>query len=238
MSDETTGATPTEVKKDETPPVPPVATPPVTPPATTPPVDAPREVTLSQEAHDQLQKDAARGSTNQRKADLYDKTIGKKGKGHFQPTAPVEPPSEDEQAQAALAEDRKAERGLLAIVADPAYRTVLDADPTLRDLLTSNPLAALPMLAPDALDADDAISLVKEALEKRATSVTPPTTPPATPAGETPPATETPPVGAVNPGGDQPVNAEVEEAKKNPNTESAIAGMVGARLKEGAEKKT
>ena len=97
-------------------------------------------------------------------------------------------------------------------------------------MLTKNPLAILPVLAPEALDADDAIALVKEALNKRK-PVTPPVNPiPAT----TPPAT--PPVGAIN-ANDKPVNEEVEAAKKLPNTERAISGMIGARLRANAGKK-
>ena len=203
-------AAPPVVPDGGTPPVVPAA-----PPA--PPVAA--TVTLSKEEHDRL---VGRATGNQRKADLYDKTIGKKG-GHFgAPPAPATPPSDEERAAAASAEDRKAERGLLALAADPALREVLDADPTLRNLLTSNPLAVLPMLASDALDADDAVTLVREALIKRKPVATPPATPPSTPA--------TPPLGGVNPQ-DKPVNEEVEISRKNPNTERAVAGMIGARLK-------
>jgi hypothetical protein len=180
-------------------------------------------VTLSKEAHDQLARDAARASSNQRKADLYDRLHGKSG-SHFKPQQPATPPTPDEQAAAGAAEDRKAEHGLLAIAADPAFREVLDADPTLRNLLTSNPLAVLPMLAADALDADDAIALVKDALSKRKPALATPATPaPATPAAPTiPPANPNPK--------DTPVNEGVEAARKNPNTEGAIAGMLKARL--------
>lgn len=199
----------------------PAATPTETPvvPAATPAVNPTESVTLSKEQHDQLARDAARASSNQRKADLWDR----QNKGsHFKPSVPTTPPTSEEIADRAAAEDRKAERGLLALAADPALREVLDADPTLRGLLTSNPLAVLPMFASDALDAEDAISLVKEALVARKKPSTPPATPP------TPPVT--PPVGGVNPN-DEPVNAEVEAARKNPNTERAVAGMIGARLR-------
>ena len=200
---------------------------PPTPAPVTPAVNPPEQVTLTKEAHDQLLRDAARGSTNQRKADLYDRTQGK-GSGHFKPAAPATPPSQEEQAAQAQAEDRKAERGLLSLAADLAFREVLDADPTLRNLMTSNPLAVLPMLAPDALDAEDAIALVKEALGKRAKPATPPA-PPATPP-------VIPPVGAIN-ANDKPVNEAVETARKLPNTERAVAGMIGARLRENSGKK-
>lgn len=211
-----------------TPPVAPAATPaPAAAPA--PAAVTPETVTLTKEAHDQLARDAARASGNQRKADLWDRTNGGKGNGHFRaPAAPAAAPSADDAAAAASAEDRKAERGLLALAADPALRAVLDADPTLRALLTTNPLAVLPMYANDALDADDAVTLVKEALLKRAAPATPavpPSTPPATP-----------PAGAVNPP-DKPVQEEVENARKLPNTEDAVAGMIGARVKQNAGKK-
>ena len=225
---------------EDTPPVVPAATPPVAPAPATPPEDTPsptpkvEDVTLSKEAHDQLVRDAAIAKGNQRKASLYDK-INKNGDGHFKPVAPVTPPSQEEQEAQASAEDRKAERGLLALAADPDYREVLDKDPTLRNLLIQNPLAVLPMYANDALDADDAVSLVKEALDKLKTPATPPVIPPK----DTPPASETtpptPPAGGINPT-DSPVNDEVEAAKKLPNTENAISGMIGARIKQGASK--
>lgn len=201
--------------------------PPATPAAT--PASNPTEmVTLTKEAHDQLARNAARAGANQSKADRYDRLVGK-GISHFKPMAPVTPPSEDERATAAALEDRKAERGLMQIASDPAFRDVLDADPTLRNLLTANSLAVLPMLAPDALDAEDAISLVKEALNGRRKPVAP-VTPPAAPAPATPPS------GGINPK-DAPVNEEVEAAKKIANPERAIAGMIGARLRANAGKK-
>lgn len=193
--------------------------PPATPPAT-PSVPA-ETLSLPKEEVEQLRRDAARASSNQSKADRYDKLVGKGG-SHFKPSVPTTPPTSEEIAERAAAEDRKAERGLFALAADPALREVLDADPTLRSLLTSNPLAVLPMYASEALDAEDAISLVKEALVARKKPTTPPATPPATP--------PTPPAGGVNPQ-DKPVNEEVEVARKLPNTERAIGGMIGARLK-------
>ena len=192
----------------------PDGTPPVVPAA--PPTVNPATVTLTKEEHDRL---VGRATGNQRKADLYDRTVGSKG-NHFKPQAPVTPPTPDEQRDAAEAEDRKAEKGLMGLALDPAYRQVLDSDPTLRDLLTKNPLAVLPVLAPDALDAVDAVALVKEVLEKRKTPATPPA--PVTP----PPA---PPAGAINPS-DTAVNEAYEAARKVPNTENALAGMIGAKL--------
>lgn len=206
-------------------------TPPATPPAT-PALPAAEMVSLSKEAHEQLVRDAARTSEAQSRADRYENLLKKNGLlggGHFRPAPSATPPTPEERQAAAAGEDLKAERGLIALALDPIYREVLDKDPTLRDLLTKNPLAILPVFAPDALDADDAVLLVKEALNKRKV-VTPPATPPI------PPAPATPPAGGINPS-DKPVNEEVEAARKNPKTENAIAGMIGARLKMNAGKK-
>lgn len=195
-------------------------------PAATP-APAVEVVSLTKEEHAQLARDAARAAANQRKADLYDRQFG--GGNHFQPAVPAAPPTAEQLKEKADAEDRKAERGLTAIAADPAYREVLDADPTLRTLLVQNPLAALPLLAPDALDAEDALNLVKEALNGRKKPAAPATPTPATPPA-TPPA---PPVGGVNPQADQQTNDAVEAARKLPNTEYAIAGMITAKVRQG-----
>lgn len=224
MSETATPATPAV-------PAAPEATPaPAAPAAAATPVQPqPATVTLTQEQYDQLARDASRASSAQRKADLYDKLTGG-GSGHFrQPVVPAQAPSEDELKARAAEEDRKAERGLLALAADPSFREVFDNDPTLREMITKNPLAVLPIYANDALDADDAVNLVKEALEKRKKPTTPPAAP-ATPAPVVPPA---PPAGAVNPQPAAAVNDAYEQAKKNPNTESAIAGMITAKVRKG-----
>lgn len=233
----TDAATPVETTTPEaTPPVTDKVETPSTPPTATPATSEPEKVTLDKKAHDQLVKDAARASTAQSTADRYGNVLKRHGllggQGHFKTSQPVTPPSEEEAQAAGLEEDRKAERGLIALALDPAHRQVLDADPTLRDMLTKNPLAVLPIYAADALDADDAVSLVKEALVKRQAD-----TPPANPEEKKPEETPaTPPAGGVNPQ-DNPVNEEVEVAKKNPKTENAIAGMIGARLKVASTKK-
>lgn len=217
MSDAATPAVPAT----ETPAVPA----PVAPAAT--PAPAVETVSLTKEEHAQLARDAARAAANQRKADLYDRQFG--NGNHFQPTAPATPPTAEQLKEKADAEDRKAERGLTQIAASPEFREVLDADPTLRDLMVKNPLAVLPLLAPDALDAEDALNLVKEALNGRKKPVAPvtpaPTAPPATPPA--------PPAGGVNPNADQQTVDAVEAARKNPNTEQAIAGMVSAKIRQG-----
>jgi hypothetical protein len=177
-------------------------------------------VTLSKEEYDKIARDAARARANQSKADRYDAIA--RGGAHFKTPAPAEPPTQEELDARAAAEDRKASAGLMQVAADPAFRAALDADPTLRDMLLKNPLAVLPMLAPEALDADDAIALVKEALVARTPKPPTPATPPATP--------PTPPAGGVNPDSTQ-VDAEYEAARKIPNTESAIANMVKVGIK-------
>jgi len=190
-------------------------------PEATPTTATPEVVTLTKEAHEQLARDAARASSSQRKADLYDRMMGKSN-GHFKPTPPTSPPSQEEMQAAAEVEDRKAEKGLLALAIDPIYRTILDNDPTLRDLLTKNPLAVLPMFASEALDAEDAISLVKEALDKRKPKDTQPAPQPEAP--------KVPPTGGVNTNTTQ-IDEEYEAARKIKNTETAIAKMVAAKLK-------
>lgn len=205
--------------------------PPATPAATPSNGHQNSTVVLSKEEFEQLQRDVARSSEAQSRADRYENILKKNGLiggSHFKPTAPATPPTLEERQAAAVGEDLKAERGLLALALDPSYREVFDKEPLLREMFTKNPLAVLPMFAPDALDADDAIALVREALTKRKPAPTPPTNPPATPI--------TPPIGAIN-ANDKPVNENVEAARKLPNTESAIAGMIGAKLKESAGKK-
>lgn len=197
--------------------------PPATPPAT-PATPAAESVTLTKEAHDKLVRDAARASEAQSRADRLE-AARRRNPGHFTPQPPATPPSPEDAAARAAEEDRKAERGLLSLAVDPAFREVLDADQTLRDMLTRNPLAVLPVLAPDAIDAEDAISLVREALNKRAAAKKP-----ATPPADTPPTTPpTPPV-VPNPQ-DKPTDAEYEAARKHPSTEAAVAGMIKVGIK-------
>lgn len=221
MSD---AATPTETQV-QTPPATPVATPAETQPESTP------VVTLSKEEHEQLARDAARARANQSKADRYDRMVSK---GHFNnaPQAPATPSPEDA-AERASVEDRKAERGLLAMASDPKYRPLFDADPTLREMIVSNPLAVLPIYASDALDADDALALISEKFGERLTKLQPPATPPAPETPTAPPAT--PPAGAINASEELP-NQEYEAASKHPVTENAIAGMVQAKLRSAGGK--
>lgn len=205
-----------------------VATPALEPqvPAATPTAPESETVSLSKAEHAQLVRDAARASEAQQRADRLEAHIGRsKDNGRFKPPAPVEPPSPEELDAKAAAEDRKAEKGLMALASDPAYRDVFDADPTLRDLFVRNPLAVLPIYANDAFDAEDAVNLVKEALGKRKSALTP-ATPPAPPT-VVPPA---PPAGGVNTN-DKMVDEEYEKARNGKNTEAAIAGMVKVGMK-------
>ncbi len=212
-----------------TPTVPANGSPTVTPVAT--PAVEPEKVTLTKAEYDQLSKDASRAASSQRKAMLYDRITGGKAGGNFRMPAPAAPaPTAEEAASAAAEEDRKAERGLMALALDPKYREVLDNDATLRDMLTKNPLAVLPILAPDALDAEDAISLVTEALGKRVKSATTPAKPPAT----APAPSSVPPAGGVNPQ-NAPANDDYEAARKIPKTESAIATMIAVKMKGGKQ---
>lgn len=195
-------------------------------------------VTLTKEEHDKLIKaqtdlESARALQAQadKRAARFEKLIGRKGNSPFaKSAAPAAAPTPEELDTQGIEEDRKAERGLIAIAVDPKYREILDTDQTLRNLLTSNPLGILPIIAPQAFDAEDAIELVKEHLDTRllAFKKTPPAIPPAT--------LPTPPIGGVNLN-DKPVDENVEAARKLPNTERAIAGMIGARLKALAGKK-
>lgn len=190
-------------------------------------------VTISKEVHDQLQRDAARAAAAQSKLDSL-RGASKRNGGNFNATkkaAPATPP-EDESDDNGIEEDVKAERGLLQIAVDPRYREVLDADPTLRELFIRNPLGVLPIMAKDAFDAEDALSLVKDELEKRLANLKKPTSPQPK---EEPKAPDSPAAGAINPS-DVEINAEYEAAKKISGTEQAIAGMIKANLKKFGRK--
>lgn len=186
-------------------------------------------VQVSKEKLDQLERDAARAATAQReaaearrKAALYDRTMGKSHASPFsrQP-APAAAPTEEEMREQASREDAKAERLIMRLAAEPKYRALLDADPTLRDLMVNNPLAVLPALAPDAIDAEDALALVTEKLDARLTTISTPA--PVAPAPATAPA---PAVDATK----KSVDERVAEAQKAPHLRDAIAGTIAARL--------
>ncbi len=115
-----------------------------------------------------------------------------------QPVAPksVSRASDDDD-EAASQEDRKAERGLINLALKVEYREVLDANPVLRDMLTKNPLSALPIYAADAVDADDAVELMEEKLSEMKNQLRPPVAPAETKPVEKKPE-ETPPVGGEN----------------------------------------
>src|SRR3990167_391859 len=105
---------------------------PPTSPAATPAAAQPETVTLDKKAHDQLVTDAARASEAQSRADRYENILKKNGLlggGHFKSATPVTPPTPEERQAQATEEDQKAERGLIALALDPAYREVLDKEP-------------------------------------------------------------------------------------------------------------
>lgn len=200
-----------------------------TPAAAEPTATATEEtVTLPKEELAQLQRDAARAASAQKELDRLKKNAGKANSFRQTPAAPVATERTDDEVQA---EERKAERGLLNLALDPDYREILDNSPDLRELLTKNPLGALPILAADALDADDAIALVKENLDQRAKALKQakkPATPAPSPAAPSVPASPKP--NGVNAPSQKEIDVGVEEARKIVHTESAIAGMIGARL--------
>jgi hypothetical protein len=213
---------------------------------TTPTVDTPtpaqESVTLSKEDHAKLVADAAeleRARAQQASADREAARLkrildgrGSESKGRFNKPAPKATPSPEDEDAYVAEQERKAERYLVSIALDPKYRDLLDSDGTLRDLLTRNPLGALPILANDAVDAEDANELVRAELDKRLASFQAgkPAAPTQEPEKkvETP---QTPPAGGVNTSSDQ-VDSAKEEARKNPNTERALAGMIAAGLKQ------
>lgn len=197
----------------------------------------PETVTLTKEELAEKERLIAVGQGAQKELGRYQRVFGKIGDkgGHFKPAAKAAtedgaatPPAEDQGA----IEDRKAERMLLGIAADPEYRAVLDADPTLRDLFARNPLGVLPLLAPDALDAEDAKELVKEKLDARLEAIKKASTENPAPVATTEKKDEAPNAGGVN---TSPANqdAEYESARKVDNTEQAIAGMVKVKMKRG-----
>lgn len=209
----------------------------------------PEKVTLTKEEHDKLVTDAAgikkaeaRQAASDRKTSRLEKLLGLKGKSsHFNKTPSGDKPSEEEmeeaQNQQAIEEDNKAKQGIMALAVDPIYREVLDADPTLRNLFVTNPLGALPLLAPDAVDAEDAIGLVKDVLQTRAGEIKEKVDKEKKEKENSenkPP--ESPPAGGVNPP-NQETNAVIEAHKKDPNTERSIAGMIKEGLKNMGGKK-
>lgn len=220
----------------------PAQTPPVAETPATPAQSQQGEtVSLTKEEHEQLLKDAARASEAQSRADRFEKALkraGGKDKPRFGGESKSNPADSAEDKEAAgIEEDRKAEKGLMAIAIDPRFRPVFDNDRTLRELLASNPLGVLPLLAPDAVDAADAIDLITDALEARLEELNKVSdnakpTPPAT---EPKPAatTVTPPPGGVNAPGATTPNTAYENAQKDPSTERGIAGMIKAKLAGG-----
>lgn len=195
--------------------------------------EAPVFVPPTKEEWDKAKKDIVdarilQGQADAR-ADRLHRALTGTGKGGSNFVAPGAAPvalTEQEKQDYAAAEDRKAAQGLQRLALDPAFREALDADPTLRGLFTDNPLAVLPLLAPAAFDAEDAVTLVKQALTERATKLK---TTVIAPKVEEQPVVVAVPVVVAN---STPVlDAEYEEARKRPNIESALVGMIGTGLK-------
>lgn len=185
-------------------------------------------VTLPKAELEQLKRDAARAAAAQSKADRLTRQLGGQTGFRQTPVAPV--PTERTDEQVAI-EERKAERGLINLALDPNYRELLDKNPDLRDMLTKNPLGALPILAPEALDAEDAIALVKEQLDLRASSIKESSAKAApAPSPAAPAAPVAPKPGATDAPSQKDIDTRVEEARKLPNAESAVAGMISAKL--------
>lgn len=188
-------------------------------------------VTLSKEEHEQLVRDAARAASAQSRADRLAGIAAGKGQNLGSDSKPTpasdEAPHDDKMKE----EDRKAERGLINLALDPAYREVLDASPDLRNMLTKNPLSLLPIYASKAVDAQDAIELMKEELDRRVAALKKPAPSTDTKPAETP---ATPPQGGVNPPPEVDQEA-YEQARKEPSTDKAIAGMIRARVRPGSK---
>lgn len=186
-------------------------------------------VTVSKAELEQLRRDAARAAEAQARADRLAKAQ-KQSKTYFDPARKPAPPSVEELEAQARSEDAKAERGILKLATNPEFRDVLDADPTLRDLITNNPSALLPIYAAEAVDAEDAINMIKEVLNAKKPK------PKVEEKKDEP--KPTPPAGGANTTGPVAGNsADYEAARKNSNTEAAISGMIAAKMKVGAIKK-
>lgn len=195
------------------------------------------KVVLTKEQHDKLVTDAAattearrlQGQADARAARLA-AALGKGG-SHFGAPAEAKPaPTKEEREEYAAGEDRKAAQGLQRLAIDPRFREALDADPTLMGLFQNSPLAVLPLLAPDALDAEDAIGLVTTKLTEKVAAIAAAKAASVVVAPVVKPADTTPPAGIVNTRTTQQ-NEEYEAARKSPNVENAVAGMIKVGLK-------
>lgn len=192
------GAAPT----GDNPPAPAAAEPSAPATDVTPPAPAPAEETVTVKKSD-WDRQVGRQSALDRKEKLLERREKALARGEvfsFKQQAPAAPaqgasPAGDDEPGVATSEDLKAERMLIRLSASPEYREVLDADPTFRDLLSQNPLSLLPIYASDAIDAEDAVELMKEELNRRKESAT--AAPAAAPAAPAPtPAPQTVETGA------------------------------------------
>lgn len=220
-----------EVVKADTPATDAPATAPATAPADTP-ATAVETVTLPKADVERLK---AQTSTADAKVARYEKVLKLNGIDpaigafHVKPPKPADAPATAPATDEAFsAEATKAKDGLLGLALNPVYRDVLDANPDLKSILVQNPLALLPIYAKDALDGEDAVTLVEDELKRRLGTMKPaPTTPPAT-------TTDTPPVPPK-----VPVNvlsAEKQDSYKELEKKGDVAGMIAMRMNPGGKK--
>lgn len=182
----------------------------VTPPTTAGNQPQEKMVTISEAEIERLK---AHQSSADTEANRLRDIIKKNG---FSPDSgqPVTPPTPATDAgKNGSDEDLKAERELIKLAASPEYRDVIDSDPTFRDVLINNPLSLLPVYAKNAIDADDAVGLVKKELNRRLEAKKASATPPAEPP-------KAPPTPASNPSNTP--SPAYDEALKNGNLSEAI----------------
>lgn len=180
----------------------------------------PEVVTLTKEQYDEIATQAARAKESQSRADKLAqdlKRLREGGRGTFaQPAAT--PPETEAPGQDEIA---KAERGILRLAVDPELREVLDADSTLRDLITTNPTALIPLYAKDALGAEDAVEIIKDKLLSRKS-------PPKAPEAPAPVA-PAPPSGGVNTP-DRSMEDAMSRAKSIQDPGRMAEAMIAAKL--------
>lgn len=152
-----------------------------------------------------LQAQADRRAKRERAARIRaEKRLNQRGGSSFEePEDDIDPPQPATNSNEEV-ERAKAERLMVQkAYSDPKYRAVVDADPTLKRLLETNPLA----LVNDPVDAQDAADQLEELLDERVSTDTPPspTTKPTAPTGqEAPPSTQKT-EGEFTPGATNPV---------------------------------
>jgi len=139
----------------------------------------------------ELEKEKARLAKARRKAKLAKERVFS-----FEEPEEEPEPTEDELALITEKETLKVEKGVLGILKSDEYSKLLEADPTLREILENNPLG-LPVFKELPIDAEDALYKIEEYLSERAAKLPvdesgkkEPETPPAPEAGPTNPPTD------------------------------------------------